>query len=416
MSETDKNKKSWTPDQLVAKIKEVCGVVVAERLETLQKTVTDHGQWISGASSHGNPRISLATTNDMKGLLTGGIVTSLALARGNAKDALDNEKKRYNTDKSEHQASIIKALESSTGTAGGFLIPEEYSSDFIDLLTPRAVVRSFGTTVLPMSSGSMIVPKLTAASSAYYIGESQQPTKSQPSFGIKRLNARKLGVLVPLSNDLIRRGGPRVATVVRNDALRSASLKEDVSFIRAQGTDYTPKGLRYQAAAANILTSTGGGTYDLDSVTTDLGRMVLALEEANVAFSNPGWIFSPRIAMFLFTLRDGLGNYVFRAEMSTGKFWGYPFKKTTQIPTNLGDGSDSEIYLADFDDVIIGDTLQIQVAVSEEATYVNENNETVSAFALDQTVMRLLMEHDIVLRHDESVAVMTAPWAPGGAS
>jgi HK97 family phage major capsid protein len=145
--------------------------------------------------------------------------------------------------------------------------------------------------------------------------------------------------------------------------------------------------------------------------------MILALEENNVPFSNPGWIFSPRIAMFLMTLRDGLGNYVFRAEMQTGKFWGYPFRKTTQIPTNLGSGSDSEFYLADFDDVIIGDTMNIQVAVSEEASYRNENDELVSAFSLDQTVMRVLLEHDIVLRHDESVAVMTeCPWTPGGAS
>jgi HK97 family phage major capsid protein len=406
--------KSWSPEKLADHIKNICGTVVAEKLEPLQRRVTEYGSWIDGAKSQ--RQVSDATKLEMKGLLIGGIIASLAAGRGDPEKSLallkrDEKNKDANSE-------VIKALEASTATAGGVLVQEQVSTDFIDLLTPRAVVRSFGTVVLPMDSGGMTVPSLTAASTAYYIGENRDVTKSQQAFGMKRLTARKLAVLVPLSNDLLRRGGPRVAQIVRNDALRSAALKEDVSFIRAPGTQYTPKGLYYQAASANRIAQTGGSSYSLDSTTADMGGLILALEEANVAFSNPGWIFSPRTAMYLMTLRDALGQYAFRAEMLTGKFWGWPFKKTTQIPRNLGSGgNESEIYLADFDDVVIGDTMALEVAVSTEASYKDENNDLVSSFSLDQTVMRILMEHDIVLRHDESVAVLTAvQWTPGGAS
>jgi HK97 family phage major capsid protein len=405
-----------SPEEVLAHVKTICGTIVAEKLEPLQKRVVEHGSWIDGAKGSGNGRVTLATVAEQKGILLGGVIGALALTKGDSEKAIDNLKKDARN--KEINEGIIKALESSTSSAGGVLVQEQVSSDFIDLLTPRAAVRSFGTVVVPMGSGSMTIPKLTAAASAYYIGESSDLVKSQQSFGIKRLTARKLSVLVPMSNDLLRRGGPRVAQLVRNDALRAASLKEDISFIRAQGTDYSPKGLRYQAATANVLTQTGGGTYDLDSVTGDLGNLILALEENNVAFSNPGWMLHPRVAMFLMTLRDGLGRYAFRDEMLTGKLWGWPFKKTTQIPRNLGSGAnESEIYLADFDDVVIGDSMAMEIALSQDASYKNENGESVSAFSLDQTVMRILMEHDIVLRHDESVAILAGvQWTPGGAT
>lgn len=397
--------KAWTPEQLLTHIKDVCGSVVTEKLQSLNQTVTKHQGWIEGAGAGLVPKAPALE----KGLAFAGVLA--ALAHGGGKDkglALG-----YAKDKGlgEH---VVKALEASTGTAGGFLLAPEVSSDFIDLLTARAIFRSFGTPVLDMDTGVMQVSKLTAASTAYYQGENRNLTKSQQDFGMKQLSAKKLTVLVPISNDLIRRGGPRVNTIVRNDALRSASLKEDVTFIRSAGGAYAPKGIRYQLASANVLTA--NSSVSLANTTYDLGQLVLALEEANVAFTNPGWMFAPRTKQYLMTVRDGLGNYAFRAEMLTGKLWGYPFKTTTQIPRNLGgDGDESEIYLADFDDIIIGQTLTLEVAMSTEASYLDENNELVSAFSLDQTLMRVIMEHDLVMRHDESAAVLTGvTWAPTG--
>jgi HK97 family phage major capsid protein len=406
--ETNDEGKSWTPEKLLAHIKDVCGSIVTEKLAPLQQTVKDQGTWLT-ANKEGLTPAAIERTLEQKGLTVGGIIAAVAASK-----ALDMKPLEWAKTVAKDEM-LIKALEASTGVGGGFLVTPEVSSDFIDLLTPRAVVRSFGTPVIPMSSGTMTISKLTAASAAYYIGENKDMVKSQQSFGVKKLTARKLAVLVPISNDLLRRGGPKVSAIVRNDALRSAALKEDVTFLRAQGTEFTPKGLRYLAAAANILTA--NATVNLVNTTYDLGRMVLQLEESNVAFTNPGWVFAPRTAMYLMTVRDGLGNYAFRGEMMTGKLWGYPFKKTTQVPRNLGTGGDeSEIYFADFDDVAIGQTLGLDVAVSTEASYKDENGDLVSAFSLDQTVMRLIMEHDLALRHDESVTVMTeVKWVPTGA-
>jgi HK97 family phage major capsid protein len=424
MSETTKNK-AWTPEQLANHIKEICGPVVAAALEPLNKRVTDYGNWIDGLKSGGVPHAvgrAVMTPEALaknKGLVFGGILSSLAASRCDLEKAVVHakgivSKSRNDEDKSLNE-QVVKALEASTGAGGGFLIAPEQSEDFIDLLTPRAIVRSFGTPTINMDSGAMQISKLTAGSTAYYIGENRDATASQQDFGMKRLTARKLAVLVPISNDLIRRGGPKVNTIVRNDALRSASLKEDVTFIRSAGSEFTPKGLRYLAAAANIIAA--NGTVNLANVTFDLGQLVLALEEANVAFSNPGFMLAPRTKQYLMTVRDSNGNYAFRAEMLTGRLWGYPFKTTTQIPRNLGSGSDSEVYLVDFDDIVIGQTLAVEVAMSTEASYIDPTDgQLKSAFSQDQTLLRVLMEHDIQARYDLSIAILTGvTWTPTGA-
>ncbi len=47
----------------------------------------------------------------------------------------------------------------------------------------------------------------------------------------------------------------------------------------------------------------------------------------------------PRTYNYLFGLLNSLGLYVFRDELSKGTLYGYPFKKTTQIPTNIWDAT-----------------------------------------------------------------------------
>ena len=403
------NEKAWTPAQLKAFIAETVGAIVAEKLEPLSKRVTDYGNTFAGAAEAAVARAQQTAQNRDKGLIFAGALQALAGTKCHLGDA-----KAFAAEHKMGEA-VVKALEASTATAGGILIPEETSSEFIDLLTPRAVVRSFGTPTMEMGSGNETVPKLTAASTAYYVGENRNIPKSQPRFGAVRLSAKKLAVLVPISNSLIRRTTGRASTIVRNDALRSAALKEDVTFIRGQGGEYSPKGLRHLVLDDHVIDVSGVG-QTLADVTFILGSLILKLEEANVAFTNPGWIFSPIVKQFLMSVRDGLGNYAFRAEMLGGNLWGYPFRVTTQIPRNLGTGGDeTEIYLVDFDDAIIGETTGIAVAISEEASYEDESGQLVSAFSLDQSVLRLIMEHDFNMRHAESIAIATGVnWIPTG--
>ena len=127
--------------------------------------------------------------------------------------------------------------------------------------------------------------------------------------------------------------------------------------------------------------------------------------------ARPGWIFSPRTYMFLTTVQNGQGFYAFRPEMMTGTLWGFPYRVTSQVlETMTAGGADtggtqSEIYFGAFAHAVIGEALGMMVDASTEAAY-SDGGTLVAAFSQDQTVVRVLAEHDFALRHDKAFALL----------
>ncbi len=298
-----------------------------------------------------------------------------------------------------------KALAAGDPLAGGTLIPQQFSQDYIDMLRPLSVVRRMGATSLPMPVGSIKIPKITSGMTAYYVGENTNITKSQLATGQVSLVWKKLAGLTPVSNDLLRYSSPGADAIVRDDAVRATAQAENSAFLRSQGVAGEPKGLRYQAAAANIV---GAAATSLANVTTDLGKLIQKLMDNNIPFTRPAWIMAPRSYVYLSTVQTTTGQFAFRDELMQGKLWGYPFGVNTGIPCNLTDGGntdETEVYLCDFADVVIGESLNVMVDASSEAAYYD--GATVQAsFSLDQTVVRVITEHDLAVRRAESVALL----------
>jgi HK97 family phage major capsid protein len=306
---------------------------------------------------------------------------------------------------------VSKALAAGDAAAGGFLIPDQYSADIIELLRAQSIVRRLNPLQVPMPMGTITLPKITGGVTAQYIGENVNIPKGQPSFGALRLTYKKLAALVPVSNDLLRYNAYGVDAIVRDDLVSGIAMREDIAFIRDDGSQFTPKGLRYWAPAANVIPA--NGTVNLANVTTDLGKLMLALMNANVRMLRPGWMMAPRTMMYLMTVRDANGNFAYRDEMLTGRLWNFAFGVTTQIPINLGGGTDeSEVYFVDFADFVIADATSIIIDASTEAAY-HDGTNVVAAYSQDQTVVRAIVQHDCGMRHDASVAVLSAvKWAP----
>ena len=299
------------------------------------------------------------------------------------------------------------AMAATSPTDGGFLIPEQFSQEVIELLRPASVVRSLVGRTLQLPVGSINIPKITEGSTAYYQGENTNATKSALKTGNVKLTWKKLISLVPMSNDLVRYSAPGADSIVRNDMIRAIAQRENQAFLRDPGTDATPRGLRYQLASNNLI-DVSNPTFTVQTVATDLGRIILKLVEANVPLTKGGWLFAPRTWNYLRMLQTTTGAFIYQAEMNSGMLLGYPFKWSTQIPVNLDDHgrtAETEIYFADFDDVVIGEAMALRVDASQEASYM-DGATLVSAFSQDQTVVRAITEHDFAVRRDVSVCVM----------
>ncbi len=319
---------------------------------------------------------------------------------------MDRWKKQFGFD-----APLEKALSAADFSAGGALLDGEFSTEVIEYLRPASVVMASGPRTVDLSQGSLTIPKVNTGSTASYVGENQTGGITEPAFGDLVLIRKKLKAEIPISNDLLRYNTVNADTIIRDDAVAAMSQRQDAAFIRDDGTQFTPTGLRYMVPASNVVTETGANLVAMEK---DLGNAVLALRDKDINFVKPGWLMSPRTEMALKGIRTGVNeNYAYRAEMNTGKLMGYDYKVTTQIPEDLGSGSDeSEIYLADFSEVIVGETMGLIVEASSDAAYF-DGSALRSSFSRDQTVIKTLMQHDIGMRHDFGVAVITGvQWTP----
>lgn len=340
----------------------------------------------------------------------------------------------------EPQVRGSRALVVSVGASGGFIVPPDYMNEIIELLRPKAVVRGAAPRVIPMPRGTMTLPAQTAAATANYGTESAAIANSQQTVGQIVASYKKLTALVPVSNDLMRYADPAADAFVRDDLVKVIALREDLAFLLGDGTVATPRGFTSFAngfalqtagnvagvwsATADSTAAVGGNfitsteTFTLASAATELGGLVNKLDTANVEDTKRVWFMHPRTFNYLFNVQNSLGVYVYRDELTKGTLLSYPYRKSTQIPINIWDttGTNKDcsfLFLAEMDEVMILDSMSLELAVSREGMYVDANNTTWSAFQNDQTLIRAIAEHDFQMRHDAAVAISQfVRWAP----
>jgi len=300
---------------------------------------------------------------------------------------------------------VARALSASNLAEGGALIPEEFSRELIEYLREEAVVRAAGANVITIASDTILYPKQTSGAAAAYSGENVDIGKSEPAFGQLRAVGRKLTVLTPISNDLIRHAVFGAEQLVRSDLLGAIAEKEDITFIRSAGSEYQPKGIYFWVKAA--MRANANSTINVANVNADLVNAIIRVRTNKKRFPRRGvWFFSPRTYGYLFKALDANSNPVWRDEMREGTLLGYPYFVTGQIPENLGTGSDeTEVYFGDINDAIITQMGETRVDVTTEGAYMDSGT-LKSAFSLDQTVIRVIVKHDFTLRYDSSFAVI----------
>lgn len=265
-----------------------------------------------------------------------------------------------------------------------------------------------------MPMGNLTIPRLAGGATAAYLGELDDITVSQERFDDVNFVAKKLACLVPVSNDLIRRAPIGVEEIVRDDLVQTVSRREDLAFLRGDGTDKGPVGMKNLCLPANKITiaampATPAAGDQLSAILAAANAAILTLQNGMSRMIRPVWIMAPSMARFISVARDQVGGFYFKDDIAAGKFEGYPVYISQQIPTNLVVSTyskASEIYFVDMADFIIADTYNVVVDASDVAAY-NDGTGMVSAFQRDQSLFRVIAEHDCNMRHLQSLVVLT---------
>jgi HK97 family phage major capsid protein len=221
-------------------------------------------------------------------------------------------------------APRAKALGTTDDAAGGTLVPLPMLGELIDLQRNLEAVSAAGAREVALPpNGRLQFPKLTGGSTAYWVGEGTSIAESQPGTGNLDLQAKKLGVLVRMNNELLRFASPSAEGLVRFDMARSAALKADLAMLEGTGG----------AQIRGVMTYTGGGgiTFHTAGVTGANGDTFQPSDVAAMEAKLPDAVDAPtawvmRKAMFaaLMSRRadavsasDGKGPFLFRPTRAT---------------------------------------------------------------------------------------------------
>lgn len=308
--------------------------------------------------------------------------------------------------------AVTKAVDSTTGSKGAVLIPPGVTNDFIALLRPESTYLSAGPSFIGNPTGNLPIPKQVGGASAGYITEGTAIPVSQASFGQESAVSRHLAAMTVISNTWLDRVDAGQDALILADLLAAHSQKLDSAALRSTGAGGEIKGVRWWANPLNVLTAE---TLYLDETPVQhaqkvgrlLGKMWLAIVQANIVLRKPVWFMSARSYEFLDSLRDGNGNLIYADMLERGVLKRKPVSWTNQIPDDLGAGDDSEIYLVDMAQMIFADEKSVSIDTSSEAA-IQDGATLTSLFSLDQSAIRLISRHDSIARYDRAIAVATA--------
>ncbi len=310
-------------------------------------------------------------------------------------------------------AREFKALSATVPSDGGYLVPEVYANEVIELLYPATVIYDLGARRLGMTNGNMNLPKTKSGSRATFVGENRQSSKTAPKFGNLKLSAKKLTALIPMSNDLLRSTNFDNDVIVGQDITKQMALGVDYGAIQGKGGEFQPVGITENKNVLTIDVAKLDADYASSTgVVTAMfpGYLVAAVLKNNVLAGSLGFTFNTSVEQYFKNLRDNVGGFIFQDEMNKQHtLVGYPYRATNLLETV---GGKTKMIFGDWNDLVIGEQGALEIETSREGTWTDETGNLVSAFENDQTLVRAINNVDTGLRHDESFAVATGVAVP----
>jgi len=152
---------------------------------------------------------------------------------------------------SEKVVGRYKALNTQLEVQGGAMVPFPELGEVIGLQVNQEVFSAAGARneTLP-PGGRKFYPKVTNASTAYWVGETGSITNSQPTTGGLSLEAKKLANRIPVTNELLRFSDPNAEAWLRMDMATQMALAMDKACLDGTGGTQIKGLITYETATS----------------------------------------------------------------------------------------------------------------------------------------------------------------------
>lgn len=152
---------------------------------------------------------------------------------------------------------LVKSQTEGTPSAGGYLVPEEFVPELIELRLQYGVARR-NAKVVNMKSDVQNVPIRLGGVQAEWVGEGETADTSSASYGNLQLVINKLSVMVRYSNELDQDNVISVADDLAEQAVEAVEFALDSAVFVGDGTS-THGGISGITKVLKTLYGTGGG-------------------------------------------------------------------------------------------------------------------------------------------------------------
>ena len=302
-----------------------------------------------------------------------------------------------------------KAMNSTSGAAGGFAVAEDFNEDIFRELAPFTAFLRGGPDSFPMPNGNYRQSGVAARPTAGYRAEGTVIAASEPTLLEINMSAKLLSGLIPITNQLINYTAERASRTAQATLLTTMGLTMDTAGFEGTGAANNPLGI-FNVAGINTAVATGATAPTQAQVDTDVRKLLNPIAQFALLQMGVAWIMPQRVKGYLEDMKDAQGQYIYPTlQKDNPTFKGYPVLVPGTIATNLGGGTDeTTVALVSFGQVLLGESGGLRIAISDEATYDSGGGTMVSAFANDLTLIRATMEHDWTPRYAEAVGTLTA--------
>ena len=295
-------------------------------------------------------------------------------------------------------AVVTKDMVTTVDSLGGFIVPNQVmSAQIVPLLQAAVVAFEAGTVRMGGLSGSPVqIPKITGATTAYWLGEVEAVTNSDMTFGQIDLYPHDVFALCTLSNRLIELGAPGAEQLVRTQLARDIGLKIDAAVFNGTGAAGQPLGIMN---TSGINTRSFTGALDAATSYNELIDMEHKLFEDNAqTVGEFVWAFHPNQFRQLRKQLDTVSgsanvNPKVRPFIDGGtieRVLGHRYVLSTQMPTD-------KILLGAFAASMVAEWGTMVLAASREGTN----------FTKRQTQILAGMTVDVGVRYPEAFCVST---------
>ena len=297
---------------------------------------------------------------------------------------MDISPKAYVTPELAQRREALRNAAASSGepASGGFLVPEAFRAELLQLSLESSVVRPRAR-IVPMDTARVIYPYLDDTSHAsnvfggiqgYWTPESGTMTDVAATFGRLALDAWKLTAFANVPNELIADSAVSFEAFVRSSFPQALAYFADVAFLSGNGAGQ-PLGINTDGNAARVSVAKEAGQAADTIVWENIVKMYARMLPQSLG--SAVWVVSPDTFPELATMALSVGTGGGPIWLNNGvggppaTILGRPVIISEKVE-NLGDKGD--INFIDFSYYLVGDRQAMTVSSSEHFRF--QNGET----------------------------------------